>query len=171
MTNTSRPGEARLALRFVLLLAAVSVLACSGSGSPTDPIAVGAASVESQSFQLMNSARAQKGVGQLAFDNELSRIARTHSEEMRDRGFFSHKNPDGKGLRNRLKANGVSFSSAGENLALVSDTGDPAGLAHQQLLSSPEHRDVMLAERFVRAGVGVARSGSTFWITQIYLKP
>ena len=171
MSNTSRPAEARSALGFVLLLAAVSVVACSGSGSPTDPIVVSPTSVASQSFQLINGARAQEGVGQLAFDSDLSRIARTHSEEMRDRSFFSHKNPDGKGLRNRLKANGVSFSSAGENLALVSDTGDPAGLAHRQLLSSPEHRDVMLATRFVRAGVGVAQSGSTFWITQIYLKP
>lgn len=183
MTIRSRSGEAvallrdhsapwRLTIQFLLLLAAVSLVACGGkSSSPTDPAILSTAAVESQSFELINSSRAQQGVGQLVFDGELSRIARRHSEAMRDRGFFSHLNPDGQGLRARLRANGVSFSAAGENLALVDNTGNPAGLAHQQLLSSPEHRDVMLAGRFVRGGVGVAQSGSTFWITQIYLKP
>lgn len=183
MTARSRPAGAIallndrsapwwLTLRFLPLLAAASLAACGGgSGSPTDPIAVSSAAVESQSFQLINSARGQEGIGLLALDNELSRIARAHSEEMRDRGFFGHRNPEGKGLRSRLKANSVSFSAAGENLALVTDTGNPAGLAHQQLLASPEHRDVMLAGRFVRGGVGVAQSGSSFWITQIYVKP
>jgi len=30
---------------------------------------------------------------------------------------------------------------------------------------------VMLAGRFVLGGVGVAQSGSSYWITQIFLKP
>lgn len=148
-------------------------MACGSGGgdSPTEPRILDVASVENQSFQLINGARSEEGVAQLAFDVELGRIAREHSEDMRDRGFFGHKDPDGNGLRKRLKAHGLAFSAAGENLALVSDSSNPAGLAHQQLMASPEHRDVMLAGRFVRAGVGVARAGDNFWITQIYLKP
>lgn len=132
---------------------------------------VDVASVASQSYELINSARAQQGVGQLTFDNDLSRIARAHSEAMRDRGFFAHQDPDGNGLRSRLRANGVAFSAAGENLALVNDSTNPAAIAHQQLLASNEHRDVMLAGRFAQVGVGVAQSGSSFWITQVYVKP
>lgn len=185
MNRNSRPAESAaqrldqnalrlLTLRFFVLLAALAVIGCSGSGSdssPTSPQLLDVATVESQSFELVNRARDDAGVGLLAFDAELSRIAREHSEQMRDRGFFSHKDPEGDGLRSRLKAHGVAFSAAGENLALVNDTGNPAGLAHQQLLDSPEHRDVMLAGRFVRGGVGVAQSGSSYWITQIFLKP
>lgn len=183
MTNRSKPIAAvaptfenraflRLALHLLLLLAIASLVACGGSsGSPTDPIVMDTASVASQSFELINSARADHGVGSLTFDPELSRIARKHSEAMRDRGFFAHRDPEGNGLRSRLRANGVTFSAAGENLALVSDTGNPAGVAHQQLLASTEHRDVMLAGRFARAGVGVAQAGDSFWITQIFLKP
>lgn len=169
--NSSLPW--RLAMQFLLLLAVAAVVACSGGGSdsPTSPQILDATSVASQSFELINQARSSEGVGLVAFDSELSRIAREHSEKMRDRGFFSHQDPEGNGLRSRLKAHGVSFSAAGENLALVSDTGNPAGLAHQQLLASSEHRDVMLAKRFARAGVGVARSGGSYWITQVYLKP
>lgn len=160
-------------LSFLLLLAATVALGCSGGGgdSPTAPRVVTAAAVESQSFQLINEARGAEGTEPVVLDAELARIARQHSEQMRDRGFFSHQDPSGNGLRSRLKAGGVTFSAAGENLALVHDTSNPAGLAHQQLLSSPEHRDVMLAKRFVRAGVGVARSGTSYWITQVYLKP
>lgn len=163
-----------LTVRFFVLLSAAAAIACSGGGSgssPTSPQVLDVATVESQSFELINSARGESGVGQLAYDAELARIAREHSERMRDQGFFSHKDPGGDGLRSRLRAHGVAFSAAGENLALVNDTGNPAGLAHQQLLASPEHRDVMLAGRFVRGGVGVAQAGSSYWITQIFLKP
>lgn len=167
-------GSLLMIMRFVLLLAAAAMVACGGSGggsSPTAPQVLDVAAVESQSFQLINSARGAEGVGQLVFDDRLSQIAREHSEQMRDRSFFAHKDPDGNGLRSRLKAHGVTFSSAGENLALVHDTANPAGLAHQQLMASPEHRDVMLAGRFARAGVGVAQSGGSYWITQVFLKP
>lgn len=164
----------RMAIHMLLLLAVACALGCSGSGSgsdsPTSPQILDAASVESQSFQLINQARSDEGVSSLVFDNELSRIAREHSEAMRDQGFFSHRDPNGNGLRSRLRAGGVSFSAAGENLAVVSDTGNPAGVAHQQLLTSPEHRDVMLTKKFDQAGVGVARSGGRYWITQVYLK-
>lgn len=157
---------------LILLLAVAFLVACGGGGnSPTEPQVLSVAVVEDQSFQLINSARGEEGVPQVTFDDQLSRIAREHSEAMRDRGFFSHTDPDGNGLRKRLKAHGVSFSAAGENLALVTDSSNPAGRAHQQLMASPEHRGVMLAERFRRAGVGVAQTGSNFWITHIYLKP
>lgn len=165
------PG--RLALHSLLALAALALVACGGSGgdSPTSPQVLSVSSVEDQSFQLINSARNQEGVAQVTFDSQLSDVAREHSEMMRDQGFFGHTDPNGNGLRKRLKAHGIAFSSAGENLALVNDSSNPAGLAHQQLLASPTHRDVMLAGKFARAGVGVARAGSNFWITQVYVKP
>jgi uncharacterized protein YkwD len=159
------------ALQLLVLLAAASLIGCGGGDSPTDPQILNSAAVEDQSFQLINSARSGHGVALVVLDDQLSRIAREHSEAMRDQGFFSHTNPNGNGLRKRLRAHGVTFSSAGENLALINDSSNPAGLAHEQLMSSAEHRGVMLASRFVRAGVGVAQAGSNFWITQIYLKP
>lgn len=183
-TNRTRPARAvalstensaswRLTLQLLplLFLAAASLMACGGGDSPTDPQVLTVATVENQSFQLINNARGEEGIAQVTLDDQLSRIAREHSQAMRDRGFFGHTDPNGNGLRARLEAQGVSFSAAGENLALVNDSSNPAGRAHQQLMASPEHRDVMLAGRFVRAGVGVAQSGSNFWITQIYLKP
>ncbi len=166
-------GRALPALGFLLLMLAGVLLACGSGGgeSPTAPGALDAAAVEERSFGLINRARAQEGLEALSFDEDLSRLARDHSRAMRDQGFFGHEAPNGAGLRSRLRASGIVFSAAGENLALVSHESDPAGIAHAQLLASPEHRDVMLDSRFVQVGVGVVRAGDAFWITQVFLKP
>ena len=159
-------------LLFVLLVVAASLAACGrGADGPTAPLALDPAGVEAQSYRLVNEARSQQAIAALELDAELSSIARDHSRAMRDQGFFGHLDSAGAGLRERLKARGVTFSAAGENLALVEKTTDPAGLAHGHLLASPEHREVMLAGRFTQVGVGVARSGDRYWITQIYLRP
>lgn len=157
----------------VLLILAGALLACNSgaSGGPTAPGALDAAAVEARSFGLINTARAEQGLDTLSLDDELTRVAREHSRSMRDRGFLGHEAPDGTGLRARLEDGGIAFSAAGENLAVVSRERDPAGVAHGQLLGSPEHRDVMLDGRFAEVGVGVVRAGDSFWITQVFLRP
>lgn len=153
----------------------VLLAACGGGsgGSPTDPGGAGLspAQIEFQSFELMNQARASEGVQpQLSFDPELSELARAYSTAMRDRGFFSHIDPEGHDFVFRLDAAGVAFSAAGENLALVTNSGDPARFAHDRFLENPEHRANILDRRLTRAGVGVARQGSTYWITQLFIR-
>lgn len=162
---------ARWAALTLLALAAL-FSACGGSADgPTAPKALSDAAIADQSLQLVNRARGDEGLSALGADDGLSRIAREHSRAMRDHGFFGHTDPDGTGLRGRLARQGVVFSAAGENLAQVGGTSDPAGAAHEQLLESSEHRRILLDPRFVSAGVGVARDGETVWITQVYLRP
>lgn len=147
--------------------------ACGGSdgGSPTDPGSpVPEPQVESRSLQLMNQTRAEEGLPQLVPDPRLAEIARAYSAAMRDRGFFSHEDPEGNDFVDRLRAGGVTFTRAAENLAMVSNAGDPAGFAHQRFLQNPEHRANILDGRLTHAGVGVARRGSTYWITQLFVR-
>jgi uncharacterized protein YkwD len=126
--------------------------------------------VESQSLQLINQTRAQEGLPQLVPDPRLAEIARAYSAAMRDRGFFSHEDPEGDDFVDRLRAGGVTFTRAAENLAMISNAGDPAGFAHQRFLQNPEHRANILDGRLTHAGVGVARRGSTYWITQLFVR-
>ena len=159
----------------LILLAFFAVLgvACSGGDGegPTTPLGTTVAEVEFESFQLVNVARRNSNVNpQLQLDELVTRAARDHSESMRDNGFFGHNGPDG-GIRARLRAAGIPFSAAGENLAKLSSVPNPAGEAHRQFLDSVEHSAVMLDSRFRLAGVGVARNGDTYWLTQIYIKP
>lgn len=167
------PKNSRAALGALILslLTLLSAACGGGSDSPTTPggSAVSVAEVEYESFQLANAARSSSNVRPpLALDDQLSQVARAHSRAMRDQGFFGHSGPNG-GLRARLGAAGIPFTSAGENLAKLVSVPDPAGQAHSQFMNSPEHREVILDSRFTLAGVGVARSGDTYWLTQIYI--
>lgn len=147
--------------------------ACGGgSSSPTDPAGVSPFQVESQLTSLVNQARAAEGVlPELTQDQLIAQVARAHSAAMRDQGFFSHVDPDGKRLRDRLRAAGISFRSAGENLAQVVGSSDPAGDAHRMLMGSPSHRENIFGEDYESIGVGVARRDSTYWITEIFVEP
>lgn len=147
--------------------------ACGGGGDgPTSPgNAPSAASVAASSYALINRARRDADLGPLLLDPALSEIARSYSQRMRDEGFFSHTDPAGVGPGARVRNAGVTFSLVGENLASVQGSGDPAGRAHDALLANQGHRRNMLERRFELVGVGVARSGNQYWITQIYLRP
>ena len=105
----------------------------------------------------------------LVLGQDLSAIARQYSEQMRDQGFFSHVAPDGTTLKLRLEIAGVDYSSAGENIAQVSNAGNPAALAHELLMDSRRHRANILDPDFREVGIGVARSSNTFWITQVFV--
>jgi uncharacterized protein YkwD len=157
---------------MVLAAAAALLAACGGSGgSPTDPGGASVAQVEAQSFALVNQARQAEGVQpQLVHDPRLDDVARAYSEAMRDRGFFSHIDPEGHDFVFRLQQGGIGFRAAGENLARVMNASDPAAFAHQLFLENPEHRGNILDPRLTHGGVGVAREGRTYWITQLYIR-
>lgn len=169
MNQLSRTRECRL---LAMAAAATLCLACGGGGpdSPTTPTATSLAELEFLSFDLANSARRDNNVQpMLELDELVAVVARAHSESMRDEGFFGHRGSHG-GLSDRLRSAGVSFSHAGETLAMVEGVPDPAGFAHSQFLDSEDHRAIMLDRRYRLAGVGVARDGDTYWFTQIYIR-
>lgn len=165
----TRPALAVAALTALLVV----TIACGG-GSGSSPTGAGGwtvSQVEAISFRLVNDARTNEGVQpQLINDPTVAAIARAHSEAMRDQGFFSHTNPSGQDFFDRLRAGGVTFTAAAENLARVENVPDPAGFAHQQFLGNPTHRQNILDPRYTHLGVGVARQGDTWWITQLYIR-
>ncbi len=168
-------GRSSIAGFFVLVVAVLGA-GCSGGGEDNSPTAAGsgllAADVEFQSLQLANQARSNEKVEpQLGQDSVVSQVARLHSEAMRDDGFFGHTSKNGDGLRQRLDKAGVQYSGAAENLAEVSHKSNPAQIAHSQLMASASHRKNILSPKYRLAGVGVAKAGNTYWITQIFIKP
>jgi uncharacterized protein YkwD len=161
---------------LILLVVAGLIVGCSGGGSEESPTAAGsvlqAVDVEFQSLQLANQARTDEQVDpQLGQDSAVANVARLHSEAMRDEGFFGHTGKNGDGLRQRLDKAGVQYSGAAENLAEVNHRSNPAQLAHHQLMASASHRKNILGSKYRLAGVGVAKAGDTYWITQIFIKP
>ncbi len=156
-------------LPFLGLVCALA--ACSGGLSPTEPARLSIADVEFQSFQMVNEARRDGGVEPpLELAESISTVARAHSEAMRDEDFFGHVDSNGNEVGGRLGAAGVGFTRAGENLARVSGSGNPAATAHALLMGSGGHRDNILSADFRLVGVGAARRGDTFWITQVFIQ-
>jgi len=130
-------------------------------------------SVEAESFDLLNHAREVQGSGlkPLVLNAKLSELARTHSERMRDLNYFSHTDPVTGYFTDRLRAANVVYVDAGENIARVNGSGDPAGVAHDQFMSHADHRANILSPLFTEVGVGAARRGGTYWITQLFIRP
>lgn len=165
MTRTARTHTPPALLAALLLLGA-----CGGAGGgPTAPRGLTVDAVESRSLDLLNEARAGEGVGPLAFNAAAADAARAHSEAMRDKGYFGHVDPQQGDLGQRLAVTTIVFRVAAENLAAVENGADPAGFAHAHLMASAGHRQNILDPRFSEVGVGVARAGDSYWITQIFL--
>jgi uncharacterized protein YkwD len=71
------------------------------------------------------------------------------------RGYFSHYTPEGKDPFERIREGGVSFRTAGENLAFA----PTVKIAHTGLMNSPGHRANILRSSFGRVGIGILDGG------------
>jgi uncharacterized protein YkwD len=113
---------------------------------------------------LVNAERAAAGCGALVADEGLAVVARAHSADMRDRGFFDHDNPDGLDPFDRAKQ--VGLTAHAENIAW----GQPnATEVMADWMTSSGHRANILDCDLSRLGVGVAHgsSGGPWW-TQLF---
>jgi|SRR5687768_12295973 uncharacterized protein YkwD len=111
--------------------------------------------LEMKMLEMVNKERVKEGLTPLKADPEMSRVARAHSRDMFVRGYFAHNNPDGKTPFDRMRAAGVKFNAAGENLALA----QTLEIAHTNLMNSPGHRANILHPSFGRLGIGILDGG------------
>lgn len=168
---TSRSERYRRPMAVLAVLLAAVLAGCTSESSPTDPQGISTVEVAFHSFELVNHERRDAGVQpQLTFDDAVAAVARAHSEAMRDKNFFGHAGPDGN-LTSRLAAAGIPYGAASENIARVSGGVNAAASAHGFLMASAQHRGNILNPRFRAVGVGVARDGSDWWFTQIFVRP
>jgi uncharacterized YkwD family protein/spore coat assembly protein SafA len=124
-------------------------------------------SIESQVVQLTNQERAKNGLKALTQDWELSRVARYKSIDMRDKNYFSHDSPTYGSPFTMMKNFGISYRSAGENIAAGQTTAQEVVRAW---MNSPGHRANILSGNYTHIGVGYAQGGSQrhYW-TQMFI--
>ena len=100
----------------------------------------------------INRHRVAIGCRALKWDDRLAAVARRHSTDMARRDFFNHTNPDGRDPFDRMKAAGVRFRAAAENIA----AGQPTGReVYQGWIESPGHRRNMENCTYRRFGIGL----------------
>lgn len=141
--------------------------------------------LEAYALALANRNRAAHRLPPLAADPLITAAARQHSDEMRDRRYFSHESPEPR-FRTwvlRLARAGVTDATSGENIATYGSNHRGATLEQfverleDDLMHSPKHRANLLNPKFNTAGIGLAIGESsaasspavplpTMWITQ-----
>ena len=121
------------------------------------------ADAEGQVLALANAQRAAAGCAPLTADPALANVARAHSAHMRDRGFFSHTDPDGRDPFDRAAK--ARLSARAENIAYGQP--DPAAVM-DAWMSSAGHRANILDCSLTRVGVGMAEGSGGPWWTQLF---
>ena len=121
-------------------------------------------SYEQQVIDLVNNIRVQNGLKKLTSNWELSRIARYKSQDMHDRNYFSHTSPTYGSPFDMIKSFGLSYRTAGENIAKGQRT--PQEVVNAWMNSSG-HRANILNASYTQIGVGYYANGN-YW-TQMFI--
>ncbi|UOG92049.1 MAG: CAP domain-containing protein [Candidatus Thiothrix sulfatifontis] len=87
----------------------------------------------------------------LAFNNELTAAARSHSQDMVDNDFFAHTNLAGKSTADRIQATGYTYTTFGENIAYVGTTA-PLSQALINTFVQDSHEDLFVDEGIIGRG-------------------
>ena len=119
---------------------------------------------EQEVIRLVNEIRAENGLKALTYDWELARVARYKSQDMKDNKYFSHTSPVYGTPFQMIKSFGISYKSAGENIAKGYAT--PQTVVNGWMNSSG-HRANILNANYTRIGVGYV-AGGNYW-TQMFI--
>lgn len=119
---------------------------------------------EEEVVRLVNKERTARGLSPLTVDWQLSRVARYKSQDMCDRNYFSHTSPTYGSPFQMIKSFGISYRTAGENIAKGHKT--PEAVVNGWMNSSG-HRANILNASFTKIGVGYVANGN-YW-TQMFI--
>lgn len=120
---------------------------------------------EQEVIRLVNEIRRENGLRELTYDWELGRVARFKSQDMKDNKYFAHNSPVYGTPFQMIKNFGISYRSAGENIAKGYAT--PQAVVNGWMNSSG-HRANILNANFTHIGVGYV-SGGNYW-TQMFIR-
>ena len=119
---------------------------------------------ENEVIRLVNEIRQQNGLKALTANWELSRVARYKSQDMLDNQYFAHNSPIYGTPFQMIKAFGISYRTAGENIAYGYTT--PQAVVNGWMNSSG-HRANILNASYTQIGVGYVVKGN-YW-TQMFI--
>lgn len=109
---------------------------------------------EKEVFDLINAKRTAARLSALKVDAELQNVARAKAEDMVKNNYFSHTSPTYGSPFDMMKSFGVSYKTAGENIAgNSSNTG-----AVNAWMNSEGHKSNILNSSFNYTGVAVVKS-------------
>jgi uncharacterized protein YkwD len=123
------------------------------------PAQAGLSSVENYLLTAMNQQRTAAGLQPVQVDGSIVSLARSRSDDMAERNYFSHTTPEGKNFLPMMGERKISYKFAGEILARNNyPDAEAAKIAIDSYLGSAAHKAIMLDGRFNLVGVGYTKS-------------
>ena len=124
-------------------------------------------SYQQQVLDLVNAERTKRGISALTLDSNLSSVATKKSQDMVNKNYFDHTSPTYGSPFDMMKQFGISYRTAGENIAKGQKTPQEVVTAW---MNSEGHRKNILNPNFTNLGVGIAKdsNGTTYW-TQMFI--
>ncbi len=106
---------------------------------------------EQQMVNLVNKARREAGLKELIVDTDLAYVARVKSKDMHDNNYFSHTSPTHGSPFDMMRAFGIQFKGAAENIA----KNQSVEAAQNAFMNSEGHRKNILNPSLTHIGVGI----------------
>lgn len=119
---------------------------------------------ENEVIALCNAERAKYGLAALTKRDDAAKAAEIRAKEIVQ--SFSHTRPDGTSCFTVCKQLGITYRSAGENIAYGYRT--PAQVVNGWM-NSEGHRKNILSASFKSIGVGCYQQGGTLYWSQMFL--
>jgi uncharacterized YkwD family protein len=117
-------------------------------------------------IDLVNQERTKAGLKPLQVDMDLVRVAKTKSHDMAENNYFSHVSPTLGTVYNMLDREGIYYTRAGENIARAASVNR----AHELFMNSSGHRANILHSGYTHIGVGIVKHGTSYRVTQVFIK-
>lgn len=114
-----------------------------------------------QVLNLVNAERAKYSLSPLTLNSSVSKVAQAKAEDMKSNSYFSHTSPTYGSPFDMLKQFGISYSTAGENIAKGQKT--PQAVVNAWM-NSEGHRANILNKNFTQLGVGYVGGSTTYWV-------
>ncbi len=128
------------------------------------PASSSVSAFEQKVVELTNQERAKNGLPALKLDVELSKVAREKSRDMQTKNYFSHTSPTYGSPFDMMKSYGISYRTAGENIAMGQQSPEEVV---QAWMNSQGHRENIMNANFTHIGVGHISTGN-YW-TQMFI--
>ena len=119
-----------------------------------------ASALERRVAELVNEQRAAYGLSALTLSETLCDGARMKSQDMKNNGYFSHESPTYGTPFAMMQQLGISYRTAGENIAMGYSTAEAVVNAW---MNSEGHRENILNGTYTRIGVGEVDGYWTQW--------
>jgi uncharacterized protein YkwD len=127
--------------------------------------------LELQCLDEVNRLRQAYGLSPLELSVELREVAREYSRWMAEEDFFSHVDPRGRTVKQRVDDVGIKWKVLGENLAYSNGYTNPVAASVSGWMDSPGHRKNILDRAFQKSAVGVwIADDGTVYFTEIFMR-